>query len=61
MILGGERAGSDYCMPYSLTSRDGRMKAVFETSFKGREGTAMIDLARLPPATPETAAAQTRR
>ena len=48
VILGGTRTGSDFCMPYSLTSKDGRMKAVYETSFKAREGSAMIDLERVP-------------
>ena len=46
VVLGGDRTGPDYCMPYSLGSRDGRMKAVFETSFKARQTTAMIDLER---------------
>jgi hypothetical protein len=34
-------------MPYSLATKDGRMKAVFETSFKGREASFMIGLERL--------------
>src|SRR5215510_7413210 len=34
VVLAGERKGPDFCMPYSLSSKDGRMKAVFETSFK---------------------------
>jgi hypothetical protein len=60
VVLRGERTGPDYCMPYSLASREGRMKAVFETSFKTRETTAMIDLERVRPAPPETAEAQPR-
>src|SRR5262245_63419615 len=32
VVLGGEPKGPDFCMPYSLASRDGSMKAVFETS-----------------------------
>lgn len=47
-------------MPDSLASRDGRMKAVFETSFKARQTSAMIDLERVRPALPETAEAPTR-
>jgi hypothetical protein len=46
VVLGGDRTGPDFCMPYSLESRDGRMKAVFETSFKARQTSAMIDLQR---------------
>jgi hypothetical protein len=57
VILGGTRTGPDYCMPYSLASKDGRMKAVFETSFKAREGSAMIGLQRVPERLPEAAQA----
>jgi hypothetical protein len=47
VVLGGAKTGQDYCVPYSLTTTDGRrMRAAFETSFKGREGTAMIGLDR---------------
>jgi hypothetical protein len=60
VVLGGERTGSDFCMPYSLASRDGRMKAVFATSFKARQTSAMIDLERVHPAPPEAAEAQPR-
>ena len=60
VILGGERKGPDFCMPYSLMSRDGRLRAVFDTSFKGRESSAMIDLERMHPAPPEAAATRTR-
>jgi len=60
VVLAGERKGPDFCMPYSLTSKDGRMKAVFETSFKARQTTAMIDLERVQPAPPQAAATQTR-
>ena len=48
VILGGSRTGPDFCMPYSLASKDGRMKAAFETSFKSRPGSAMIGLERVP-------------
>ena len=61
VVLGGDRTGPDYCMPYSLASRDGHMKAVFETSFKERPATAMIDLERVRPALPEAAEAQPGR
>jgi hypothetical protein len=46
-------SGADFCMPNSLASKDGRMRAVFDTTFKEREGSAMIDLIRVssPPAT----------
>jgi hypothetical protein len=39
-------------MPYSLATKDGRMKAVFETSFKGREASAMIGSSVCPGACP---------
>ena len=61
VVLGDARTGPDYCMPYSLGSRDGRMRAVFETSFKARQASAMIDLERVRPALPEAAEAQSRR
>ena len=61
VVLGGDRTGPDYCMPYSLGSRDGHMKAVFETSFKARQTSAMIDLERVRPALPQAAEAQPRR
>jgi len=61
VVLGGDRTGPDYCMPNSLASRDGHMKAVFETSFKERPTTAMIDLERVRPALPEAAEAQPGR
>jgi len=60
VILNGQRKGPDFCMPHSLTSKDGRMKAVFETSFKARQASAMIDLERMSPAPPQAAAAETR-
>src|SRR5262249_50649329 len=44
VMFKGERKGPDFCMPYSLTSKDGRMKAVFETSFRARQTQAMVDL-----------------
>ena len=46
VVLGGTRVGQEYCMPYSLATNDERMKGVFETSFKGRPGSAMIGLDR---------------
>ena len=46
VVLGGTRVGQDYCVPYSLATNDGRMSAVFETSFKGRQTTAMIGFDR---------------
>jgi hypothetical protein len=58
IVLGGDRAGPDFCLPNSLASRDGRLKAVFETSFKARPTTAMIDLERVRPARPEAADAR---
>jgi hypothetical protein len=60
VILEGDRTGPDFCMPYSLASRDGRMKAVFETSFKARQSSAMIDLERVRGASPESAQAPSR-
>jgi hypothetical protein len=47
-------------MPYSLASRDGRMKAVFGTSFKARQTSAMLDLQRMPEPAPAAAQASTR-
>jgi len=47
--------GPDFCMPYSLASKDGRMRAVFDTTFKEREGSAMIDLKRVSPPAATTA------
>ena len=46
VVLGGTKSGQDYCVPYSLSTNDGRMKGVFTTSFKGRQGSAMIGLDR---------------
>jgi hypothetical protein len=46
VVLGGTKSGQDYCVPYSLSANDGRMKGVFATSFKGRQGSAMIGLDR---------------
>ena len=60
VILDGQRKGQDFCVPYSLTSRDGRMKAMFDAGFKGREASAMIDLERVHPDPPEAAEARTR-
>ena len=60
VVLAGTRTGSDYCMPYSLASKDGRMKAVFGTSFKARETSAMIDLARAQEPLPAAAQAPTQ-
>jgi hypothetical protein len=54
------RTGPDFCVPYSLESRDGRMKAVFGTSFKARQTSAMIDLERVRGASPESAQAPSR-
>ena len=59
-MLAGTRTGSDYCMPYSLASKDGRMKAVFDTSFKARETSAMIDLKRVQEPLPAAAQAPTQ-
>jgi hypothetical protein len=58
VVLAGTRTGPDFCVPHSLTSKDGRMKAVFDTSFKARETSAMIDLERVRE--PRPAAAQTQ-
>ena len=55
VVLGGTRVGQDYCVPYSLSTNDGRMRAVFETSFKGRPASAMIGFDR-PPAAAQTTA-----
>jgi hypothetical protein len=60
VILGGTRHGPDFCMPYSLVSTNGRMKAVFDTSFKGRGTSAMIDLQRIRASMPEAAQAPTQ-
>jgi thioredoxin 1 len=60
VVLAGTRTASDYCMPYSLTSKDGRMKAVFDTSFKSRETSAMIDLQRVQEPLPAAAQAPTQ-
>jgi hypothetical protein len=60
VVLAGTRTGSDHCMPYSVTSKDGRMKAVFDTSFKARETSAMIDLERIQEPLPAAAQAPTR-
>jgi hypothetical protein len=60
VILGGTRAGPDYCMPYSVASNDGRMKAVFETSFKARPTSAMIGLDPVAERLPEAAQAPSR-
>ena len=60
VVLAGTRTGPDYCMPYSITSKDGRMRAVFDTSFGARETQAMIDLRRVEPAPAAAAQARTR-
>ena len=60
VVLAGTRTGPDFCMPYSLTSKDGRMKAVFDTSFKARETSAMIDLKRIQEPLPAAAQAPTQ-
>ncbi len=60
VVLAGTRTGPDFCMPYSLTSKDGRMKAVFDTSFKARETSAMIDLTRVKEPLPAAAQAPTQ-
>ena len=52
--------GPDFCMPYSLASKDGRMRAVFDTTFKEREGSAMIDLTRVSPPAATTAQVSAR-
>jgi len=56
VVLGVERTGPDFCMPYSLALRDGRMKA----SFKARQTSAMIHLQRMPEPAPAAAQASTR-
>jgi len=60
VLLAGSRTGPDYCMPYSVASKDGRMRAVFDTSFNAREGSAMIDLRRTEPAPATAAEARTQ-
>jgi hypothetical protein len=60
IVLAGTRTGADYCMPYSLASKDGRMKAVFDTSFKAREASAMIDLKRVQEPLPAAVQAPTQ-
>ncbi|PYN31560.1 MAG: hypothetical protein DME01_23940 [Candidatus Rokuibacteriota bacterium] len=60
VVLGGERTGPDFCMPYSVASSDGRMNAVFETSFKARQASAMIDLQRVREPMPEAAQGPTQ-
>ena len=60
VILGGDRAGPDFCMPHSILASGRRMKAVFSTSFKAREGSAMIDLERTRDPMPEAAQAPSR-
>jgi hypothetical protein len=60
VVLAGTRTGADYCMPHSLASKDGRMKAVFGTSFKARKTSAMIDLERIPEPLPAAAQAPTQ-
>lgn len=60
VVLAGSRTGADYCMPYSIASKDGRMRAVFDTSFSARETQAMIDLRRVEPAPAAAAQAQTQ-
>lgn len=58
--LAGTRTGPDYCLPYSVASKDERMRAVFDTSFNAREGSAMIDLTRIEPAPAAAAEARTQ-
>jgi hypothetical protein len=60
VVLAGSRTGPDYCLPYSVATKDGRMRAVFDTSFNAREGSAMIDLKRGEPAPTASAEARTR-
>jgi hypothetical protein len=60
IVLGGTRPGPDFCMPYSVTSKAGRMKAMFETSFKARQASAMIGLERVRPPLPAAAQAPTQ-
>ena len=60
VVLTRTRTGPDYCMPYSLASKDGRMRAVFDTSFKARETNAMIDLKRVEEPLPAAAQAPTQ-
>jgi hypothetical protein len=60
VILDGTRTGLDHCVPYSLASKDGRMKATFPTSFKAREASAMIGLERIPERLPEAAQVPSR-
>lgn len=44
VVLDIHRRAWDACMPWSLAMRDGRMWAVFVTSFNGRDARAVIDL-----------------
>ena len=60
VVLAGSRTGPDYCLPYSVASKDGRMRAVFDTSFNARAGSAMIDLTRIEPAPAAAAEARTQ-
>ncbi|HEY7541020.1 MAG TPA: hypothetical protein VIF11_12805 [Methylomirabilota bacterium] len=60
VVLAGSRTGPDYCLPYSVVSKDGRMRAVFDTSFKAREASAMVDLRRIEPAPAVAAEARTQ-
>jgi hypothetical protein len=54
------RAG-DRCLPHSAAIRGGRMWAPFETSFGGRDGTALLLLQRIGTPPPEAARASTGR
>lgn len=60
VVLARTRTGPDFCVPYSLTSQDGRLRAVFATSFKARETSAMIDLKRVQEPLPAAAQAPTQ-
>lgn len=47
VILDRDSVGRDLCMPHSFKVGDGRMWAVFQTSFNGRTAAAMIGLERI--------------
>ena len=60
VVLAGTRTGPDHCLPYSVASKKERMRAVFDTSFNARAGSAMIDLTRIEPAPAAAAQARTQ-
>jgi hypothetical protein len=61
VILDGHPVGPDLCVPRSLKIGDGRMWAVFETSFKGRTAPATIRLERVGERVPEGARASDKQ